>query len=482
MLNTSQLHGYARTRCLVLAAILPLLAGCATRTPHPYVQPSGWVGVGRIIDGDTFVTDKGITVDIDGIDTPELGSPGKAAEAGAREAWLLADYHLYGKQVWLRSHTIDSAGKTRADVRLMGNVPYAHYVRLYGFDKIARKSPSEASPLHVKVDPPPKDAESDPYFTRVSGFHGKGGFHLPPFWTHRITSRKQLEAFIAERAANPDNKWPGFTYVPRPVFHSTPPQPPRPMATRAAPLPPPRKIVESIRCQFSPIQELPDNVFLCRANINEHSNIICLHARPGQVGVGNDYHTPIFVAGHHQYTDLGNNERTIPSFATSPELALEVIAITDFVIPPFIAPPSTSIDAETFAGEVTDVVDGDTLTISLGLGREVKIRLAGIDSPEATQVHGQQARSALSQKVLGRTVHVRVTDADKYGRGVCDIFLGDRWINLEMVDEGWAWHWTASSKSPLLVTAQEVACAARRGLWADPSPVEPWVYREKYTR
>ena len=44
--------------------------------------------------------------------------------------------------------------------------------------------------------------------------------------------------------------------------------------------------------------------------------------------------------------------------------------------------------AETLAGRVVGVADGDTLTVLVSGNRQVKIRLAGIDAPERGQPHG----------------------------------------------------------------------------------------------
>ena len=48
--------------------------------------------------------------------------------------------------------------------------------------------------------------------------------------------------------------------------------------------------------------------------------------------------------------------------------------------------------AETLNGKVTQVADGDTLTIVGENKQAIKIRLAGIDSPEKAQVFGQRSK------------------------------------------------------------------------------------------
>jgi endonuclease YncB( thermonuclease family) len=81
--------------------------------------------------------------------------------------------------------------------------------------------------------------------------------------------------------------------------------------------------------------------------------------------------------------------------------------------------------------------------------------------------------------VFGKSIKVAVTDTDRYRRSVGDVYLGPAWINLAMVAEGWAWHYVQYSKAPELAAAEKTARGARRGLWADPAPVAPWLYRDK---
>lgn len=114
-------------------------------------------------------------------------------------------------------------------------------------------------------------------------------------------------------------------------------------------------------------------------------------------------------------------------------------------------------------GKVVAIHDGDTLTLLTPAKAQLKIRLAGIDCPESGQAFGQKAKQALSEKVFGKSVKVVVTDTDRYSRSVGDVYLGPTWINLEMVAEGWAWHYVQYSKAPELAAAQKAARAASRG-------------------
>jgi endonuclease YncB( thermonuclease family) len=89
-------------------------------------------------------------------------------------------------------------------------------------------------------------------------------------------------------------------------------------------------------------------------------------------------------------------------------------------------------------GRVVAIADGDTLTVLDGSNTQHKVRLAGIDAPEKGQAFGTKA---LAGKVFKQTVRVEVIDRDRYSREVGRIFLGDRFINMEMVSDGFAWRY-----------------------------------------
>ena len=66
-----------------------------------------------------------------------------------------------------------------------------------------------------------------------------------------------------------------------------------------------------------------------------------------------------------------------------------------------------------------------------------------------------------------------------YKRTLGNITIGKRWINLEMVAEGWGWHYKQYDKDKRFAEAETKAKAARKGLWAGPNPVAPWDWRKK---
>ena len=126
---------------------------------------------------------------------------------------------------------------------------------------------------------------------------------------------------------------------------------------------------------------------------------------------------------------------------------------------------------------VVSVHDGDTITGLDESKTQFKIRLDAIDAPELGQPFGQASKKALSDKVFGMDVVVIAKTKDKYGRTVGHILIDGRDVNLEMLEEGMAWHYKHYDHNARLARAEEEARAAKKGLWSDGDPVPPWEWR-----
>ena len=91
------------------------------------------------------------------------------------------------------------------------------------------------------------------------------------------------------------------------------------------------------------------------------------------------------------------------------------------------------------ASNVSKVVDGDTITMSNG----EKIRLIQIDTPElaSKECYGSQAKVELT-KLLSQASEVSLTSdpnldqADKYGRLLRYVFIGNTNLNLKLIEIG----------------------------------------------
>ena len=142
---------------------------------------------------------------------------------------------------------------------------------------------------------------------------------------------------------------------------------------------------------------------------------------------------------------------------------------------PFVTAPSLA----EVTGSVVSVLDGDTLEVLNGHHTE-RIRLSGIDCPEKGQAFGQRAKHAASNLAFGKDVMVQTHGHDKYKRTLGDVILPDGMnLNQELVKQGWCWWYRKYAPGDTVLEGlEDQARAARKGLWADPQPVPPWVFRK----
>lgn len=139
----------------------------------------------------------------------------------------------------------------------------------------------------------------------------------------------------------------------------------------------------------------------------------------------------------------------------------------------------TSAFAADFSGPVTDILDGDTIKVSRD-HRKVTIRLNGIDAPEKRQAYGHKATEFVVLQAFMKEVTVQTYGLDKYGRTIGDVYMPDgTMLNKALVKAGLAWWYCQYSIDQSLAILEIEAREARRGLWQDPKPVPPWLFRRR---
>ena len=125
-------------------------------------------------------------------------------------------------------------------------------------------------------------------------------------------------------------------------------------------------------------------------------------------------------------------------------------------------------------GAVTKVVDGDTIRVGLSDG-DWSVRLIGINTPEVGQYYFEEARDKMEELVSGKAVLLQkdVSETDRYGRLLRYVYIGDLFVNAEMVKQGYA---QAATYPPdvkyadLFVSLEREARESGVGLWAQASP------------
>lgn len=134
---------------------------------------------------------------------------------------------------------------------------------------------------------------------------------------------------------------------------------------------------------------------------------------------------------------------------------------------------------EFVSGRVVAITDGDTVRILLQPSQQVVVRLVEIDAPEDGQPWSARSKQALSALVFGREVRLRTSGNDQYGRLLARIYVGDVDVNAEMVRQGHAWAYRDYLTDTTLLTIEESARTAKRGLWnlSASETVPPWTWR-----
>ncbi len=129
---------------------------------------------------------------------------------------------------------------------------------------------------------------------------------------------------------------------------------------------------------------------------------------------------------------------------------------------------------------VVRISDGDTLVVR-DRGKDVRIRLHGVDTPETRQRFGLQATAFTLKTLSEGKVRIRPIDRDRYGRIVAEVYLLDgRNLSDEIIRQGYGWWYERYDRGN--VERREYQAQARQqrlGLWADDHPTAPWDWRRK---
>lgn len=132
-------------------------------------------------------------------------------------------------------------------------------------------------------------------------------------------------------------------------------------------------------------------------------------------------------------------------------------------------------------GTVTRVVDGDTLWLKTAADAEpVVVRIEGIDAPESCQPGGAEATARLVELVLHRSVTVKPSAHDDWGRTVGKVFDGTVDVGDRMVRDGQAWSARWKYDRGPYVAEERMAQSLKRGLHAAGGALEPREFRKRH--
>lgn len=140
--------------------------------------------------------------------------------------------------------------------------------------------------------------------------------------------------------------------------------------------------------------------------------------------------------------------------------------------------PSAAL-ADIISGEVIKISDGDTLTILTHTKAQLRIRLTEIDAPEKKQAFGNVSKKALSSLCFRKTAIVNTNEKDRYGRVLGRVTCAGIDVNAEQIKTGMAWVYDKYVTDKSLYDLQDRAKNNKIGLWADPNPTPPWLFRHQ---
>lgn len=138
-----------------------------------------------------------------------------------------------------------------------------------------------------------------------------------------------------------------------------------------------------------------------------------------------------------------------------------------------------SIGEDSLEAKVKRVIDGDSILVTDSKEVEYEVQLEGIDAPELKQDFGKESANALTKLLKGKSVKLTWGSKDTYDRLLAQVYVEDMHVNMEMIKSGMAWHFKRYNKSEELAKAEMVSKEAKKGLWAQESPVAPWDFRKE---
>jgi micrococcal nuclease len=131
-----------------------------------------------------------------------------------------------------------------------------------------------------------------------------------------------------------------------------------------------------------------------------------------------------------------------------------------------------------FTANVASVEDGDTIEVAYE-GKNVRVRLYGIDCPEDGQAFSAKAKQYTTALCTNKKVRVLKRTIDTQGRIIGDVMLNDgKSLAKELLSAGYAWHYKQYSSDIDLALLEDDARKKKKGLWVDADAMAPWEYRK----
>jgi len=138
----------------------------------------------------------------------------------------------------------------------------------------------------------------------------------------------------------------------------------------------------------------------------------------------------------------------------------------------------TTTFAEHLQGTVTEVLDGDTITVSID-GNETEYSLLGIASPVLGQPVAEEAKRYTESLLLGKSVTLTPSFRQIDRTWVAKVTVNGSDIRYRILIKGYAWCYM-TNESWLKDAARE-AKRKKSGIWSATNPIPPWKFRPPST-
>jgi micrococcal nuclease len=130
-------------------------------------------------------------------------------------------------------------------------------------------------------------------------------------------------------------------------------------------------------------------------------------------------------------------------------------------------------------GNVVSVIDGNTVEFQTSDNETFRFVLTGIDAPELNQEFGEEAKRLLEKLVEGEAATILIEGKDRLGNRVGSLIYGkNKDPRQELLEKGLAWTAEKNPK-PEFETVKEAAKSREKGLWGQPNPTPPWIFRRQ---
>jgi len=135
-----------------------------------------------------------------------------------------------------------------------------------------------------------------------------------------------------------------------------------------------------------------------------------------------------------------------------------------------------------FSGWGYKALDGDSITVAISTEKIISIELAGIDCPELEQDFGKEAQNFTKNFIYKKKLNVEIIAYEAEDRIIGRVSLEDKDLSLALIEAGLAWYDKNKNPGKNLAKAQKSAKKTKKGLWSNPNPTPPWIFRASHEK